>query len=109
MKYILQFKKNYSSYIFCIFVYIKSLTGRIVFEALRETHLHLFLSMELISKLWNHQSLIQNGGLINLMDPDYDMRLEFAFALGILFGLTEGERVSSAASLSAVSLPSILE
>jgi hypothetical protein len=45
--------------------------------------------MELISKLWNHQSLIQNGGLINLMDPDYDMRLEFAFALGILFGLTE--------------------
>jgi hypothetical protein len=51
--------------------------------------------MELISKSWNHQTLIQNGGLTNSMAPVCDMRLEFASAPETLFGLTEDFHAAS--------------
>jgi hypothetical protein len=43
----------------------------------------------LISKSWNHQKLIRNGGPTNSMNPICDMRLAFASAPGTLFGIKE--------------------
>jgi hypothetical protein len=80
---------------FLQFFSINSFAGKIVSEALQETHLLLFLLMEPILKSWNHQTLIQNGGPTNSMAPVCDMRLAFAYAPGILFGLSEDFRAAN--------------
>jgi hypothetical protein len=56
---------------------------------LQHAHPLSFLLMEPTLRSWNHPSLILNGGLTNSMAPGCDMKYQFVYAPGTLFGLTE--------------------